>query len=397
MKQKRDWKIIAGFIKIVPKLDEVTQSNTLDYGDIILSRFQIPITDAKKLVDSTVKDKILIHPDLGEIEIEGRLSAYSNKLEISYYKKESQYQWGYTSSRWPYYYFEIGLNRNGQPETKGLVKKGLPLYPTWYDGVHHFLEIGRKNTDVQSVSHIPFIIPDPRARIQQIHMQGKKVSVVVEPGELPIEKLMIKMFAASEEETIPDIEMPFRDLEISYEYPFDPAVLNVYILDMNGDPIDFRDINLTWAGGGRIPVGVIIERSEESILDYLEAGEGQHIEYKLSLDEKGSRTKFPKVISSFANASGGFLFLGVDDEGVPQMSIDKSEMDRISQILSEHVNPPIQMQMQQIVVYGINVLAVSVAEGEDKPYVVKDKGTFIRYNATTRQANRDEILLLSSR
>lgn len=398
MKYQSDWKVIAGLINVVPKLDEVTQSNTLDYGDIILSRYQIPISGAQKFIDSIVKDRKLIHPDLGEIEIEGSLTAYSNKLDISFYKKESQYQWGYSSSRWPYYYFEIGLNRNRQPETRGLVKKGLPLYPTWYDGAHHFLHLGRKSTDVQSVNHIPIIIPDPRARIQQIIMHDNLVTIESEPGELKLEEIMVKMYAACEDEITPNVEISLGEMKkISHEFPFYPEELTVYLIDLKGNPIDNRDINLTWAGGGRVPSGVIIEPSEDSLLQHLEKGESQYVEYKISLDDKRARDKIPKAISSFANASGGILFLGVNDEGVPVKSIEQSEQDRISQIISEHIEPLVEVKMQQIEVRGCKILAVIIPEGEDKPYVVKDRGVFIRYNGTTKQANRNELFILTSK
>lgn len=40
---------------------------------------------------------------------------------------------------------------------------------------------------------------------------------------------------------------------------------------------------------------------------------------------------------------------------------------------------------------NIPILMVRVPSGENKPYVLRDRGVFVRRNATNRQATRNEL------
>lgn len=50
---------------------------------------------------------------------------------------------------------------------------------------------------------------------------------------------------------------------------------------------------------------------KEELSELLEMGEGQFIEFKENLDKD-----FASVIVSFANSSGGKIYLGITDKGI---------------------------------------------------------------------------------
>ncbi len=314
---------------------------------------------------------------------------YSDKPKIRDHRKASQERVNVCSCKWPYYYFEFNPQTNFYIERKSLVKKGLSLFPSWYHAAHHFLNLGEKPTSIADFRSLIMIVPDPRIAIEKIYLQGKNVKIVVQEGTLDIKDIMVKIYSSLRERYNADIEFKISNKETIYELPYDPDCLSIHIIESEDFDLDHREIDFEW---GLTSSGVIIERSEETLLQYLEMGEGQHVEFKESLDDKGLRDKMTKAVSSFANTTGGILFLGVNDEGVPVKSIEKNEADRISQICSELIDSFIKLEFKFLPAQGFEILAILVSEGTEKPYVVKDRGVFVRYNGTTKHADRSQLL-----
>ena len=93
-----------------------------------------------------------------------------------------------------------------------------------------------------------------------------------------------------------------------------------------------------------------------------------------------------REICAFANAIGGHVLIGVDDDGqvvgVTAMNRVKSEV----QSIARNIDPPIAVAVEAVE----NVLVVTVPAGPNKPYMVAGK-FYMRQAATTQQLNRDEI------
>ncbi len=91
----------------------------------------------------------------------------------------------------------------------------------------------------------------------------------------------------------------------------------------------------------------------------LELGEGQFIEFKESFD-KG----LAKEIAAFANASGGVVYLGINDDGLIKEVKITSRLKSAIQDIAHNCDPPVIINLNEI----DNVLAIEVREGENKPY-----------------------------
>jgi len=70
--------------------------------------------------------------------------------------------------------------------------------------------------------------------------------------------------------------------------------------------------------------------------------------------------------------------------------LDKPK-DAITQILRSYCDPPLDVSIDEIQIRNLPVIVVTIPEGKDKPYAVKDKGVYIRSGATKRLATRYEL------
>ena len=120
-----------------------------------------------------------------------------------------------------------------------------------------------------------------------------------------------------------------------------------------------------------------------------EYDEGYVVEYK-SVFDKSVRGKLPKIIASFANASGGWLFIGIEDkqrEGGgathPICCIEESRTDyseTIAHIVERRITPLPRFEVRFVrdpsnTKQG--VLVIEVQEGVEPPYVA-DGSIYVR-------------------
>ncbi|MFW6014774.1 MAG: RNA-binding domain-containing protein [Candidatus Nanoarchaeia archaeon] len=118
----------------------------------------------------------------------------------------------------------------------------------------------------------------------------------------------------------------------------------------------------------------------------LEKGEGQFVEFKESFDAKS----LAKEIVAFANASGGKIFLGVNDKGVVKgININNTLKSKITD-LAKGCDPSIIIQIETL----DSILIVDVKEGSNKPYACKE-GFYMRMGPNSQKMKRDEIINLS--
>jgi len=120
----------------------------------------------------------------------------------------------------------------------------------------------------------------------------------------------------------------------------------------------------------------------------LEEGEGLHIEFKENISKQLDRE-----MVAFANASGGSIFIGVNDDNViTGVNITNGLRSQIQDI-ARNCDPSVQIE---IVTYKEqSVIEIKVNEGYDKPYRCRD-GFYIRQSENSQKLKRDEILDLIS-
>lgn len=102
--------------------------------------------------------------------------------------------------------------------------------------------------------------------------------------------------------------------------------------------------------------------------------EGYQIEYKTELTDSVKR-KLPKIITSFANSAGGWLFIGVDEKTYDLDRLEKpyrtDYSQVIAQILREHTSPIPRFEARFLKAKKSShgVLIIYVYEGINPPYI----------------------------
>ncbi|MCP5051969.1 MAG: transcriptional regulator [bacterium] len=122
--------------------------------------------------------------------------------------------------------------------------------------------------------------------------------------------------------------------------------------------------------------------TEKELTQILQEGEGQFVEFKEKLDHS-----IAKEIVAFANASGGKIFLGVDDRGIIKGISITNRLK--TQIIDQGKNcdPEIPLNLEVL----DNIMIIHVPEGLNKPYQ-GSKGFYLRLGANSQKLKRDRIL-----
>ena len=123
--------------------------------------------------------------------------------------------------------------------------------------------------------------------------------------------------------------------------------------------------------------------NKKELILILSEGEGQYIEFKENFESKN----FSKEIVAFANASGGKIVLGVDDNGEVRGVRVTNKLKSQIQDLANNCDPPIKLILEELE----KVLVVEIFEGKDKPYSCSS-GFYLRVGSNSQKLKRDEIL-----
>ncbi len=110
-------------------------------------------------------------------------------------------------------------------------------------------------------------------------------------------------------------------------------------------------------------------------------GEGYYTEFKETL------SKIDKEIVTFANSSGGKIYLGISDNGNIKGYILNNKNKSEIQSIAENCDPPISLTVEQV---G-NVAIINIPEGFRKPYRCAS-GFYIRNGATSQKMITDDIV-----
>lgn len=134
---------------------------------------------------------------------------------------------------------------------------------------------------------------------------------------------------------------------------------------------------------------------------YVSFGEGTFIEFKRRVPQP---ERIAKEVIALANARGGKLFLGVDDDGsIYGLRDVEEERFALRQALEAHCDPPVVVDTETVAVtHKREVLVVDVPESREKPHylvgAVNGSGNrriaYVRVDDQSIEASREVVRLM---
>jgi len=121
--------------------------------------------------------------------------------------------------------------------------------------------------------------------------------------------------------------------------------------------------------------------NSKELKQIIEDGEGYLVEFK----EKVANIN--KEMVSFANGSGGRIFIGISDNGEPKGIKITNKLKSQIQDIASNCEPAIKIILKEVQ----NILVVHVRSGEDKPYCCSS-GFYTRIGPNAQKMTRNQII-----
>ena len=144
---------------------------------------------------------------------------------------------------------------------------------------------------------------------------------------------------------------------------------------------------------------------EEPAFDFVQASreEGANIiqDFHDEMSVRGG--KLYAIISdicAFANTNGGTLYIGTGaDPHKPPLGVSDPEQNikLLEKEISKRISPPLSCHLDVQESHGKKLIRVIIPRGDDPPYAVEDNKIYVRSEAETGLAVRDEIVGLVTR
>ncbi len=102
-------------------------------------------------------------------------------------------------------------------------------------------------------------------------------------------------------------------------------------------------------------------------------------------------------VCAFANTNGGTIFVGVSAKpkdtpiGIPNVS---EAIEMLRDEIEHKITPPLEVDIDVLETHGKPVVRIRVPRGDDPPYAIDDNKIYVRDEAETNLAVRDEIVRL---
>ena len=140
--------------------------------------------------------------------------------------------------------------------------------------------------------------------------------------------------------------------------------------------------------------------SAEPVFDFIRTAQEEGVNIIQDFHESmtvrgGKRYAIIADVCAFGNANGGTLYIGLTEDpkkpviGVPEPEQSISQLEKE---LSNRISPPLQCTLDIRETGGKKVIVVLVPRGIDPPYAVDDNKIYVRSEAETVLAVRDEIV-----
>lgn len=122
----------------------------------------------------------------------------------------------------------------------------------------------------------------------------------------------------------------------------------------------------------------VVENFEQQVRAIIQDGESEETEFKGEFPEQAD--DIVKELTSLANAGGGQLILGVDDEDKEIVGLDdvKAVKERVSGLIDGNASRKLPVEYNTVVIDGAELLVLEIDPAKDYPYAFNDAQYFTR-------------------
>lgn len=103
-------------------------------------------------------------------------------------------------------------------------------------------------------------------------------------------------------------------------------------------------------------------------------------------------------VCAMANANGGSIYIGAGADGKEQQVIGVPQVEKTIEMLAaeieQRLTPPLEVEIDTQLSQGKTIIRMQVPKGTDPPYALDDNKIYVRDEAETTLAVRDEIVRL---
>lgn len=308
------------------------------------------------------------------------------------------------SEDWPCDVGTLTNNNGGQVFHELLVSSDGPLYPGSQYALEEVTGLPMAWNGFRRTVYI--VLPDRRCRVKGLQISSTSISGTIERGPVPSGRLALKVYATPfdqsarqhERERLGKYPVPHQ---FSLEEPNGPfefhvdsfqfEVLAAVVEHGSNAVLDMKSYEF---GRESLSGDVALEADESYLEAVIHEGESNQMEFKETPEGGDS---WLRTVCAFSNGIGGSLIFGVkDDASIVGLKSPKGE-DWYTQRIRDSIEPFPTCEFKTSTVGGAMIEYLTVEPGTEKPYCVRDHGVFVRIQATTRQANREELLRLTTK
>jgi hypothetical protein len=376
-KETNKWKNV--FTRIVPLSKETpVEEKTFNYEGFLVANITANINNFCPLLDRLVTQGILQTPGCPEVQFEGSCNERKGNFV------PSNNDW--LGLEWPlnFWSFTPANNFQGRAPWEPLLVIDKPSFPNGLAVIRNVFGYDLNNHQ-NYFGCILVQLPDYRAKIVELKIGSRQttIEVCVKDG-LKLD-IIGKLYYESEKGTMTK-DVLFPELRQIIEIGAIPQSLYFYLLHhLDGELIDQREMGLWWPGSTQSK-GVTVEIAAEDIRQLVGRGENDKVEFKRQIG-KDRVHEFMETVVAFANGSGGVILVGIDDNGNVVGVEEEKLAERVKDLLRSYCDPPINTEISKTSVDDKSVVIIQVKEGDNKPYLLRDKGIYVRAGATDRLIN----------
>jgi hypothetical protein len=284
-----------------------------------------------------------------------------------------------------------------------LVAPGLRPYLSSPDAISDWVSDMPSSNSVSVADQdcIITMLPDLRARIVSAQWLPGLVRVELEMG-VPEDQVELQLMYGEAGKPY-DIVPAARDINV--DVPGDARWIHLYLVHVTGECIAELPLQSLYTAYGKAEQTV---STQQQTISDLENGENDTVEYKpftKPMDAKES--ELVETMVAFANTSGGRLYVGVQDDGLPEGEAAvrvafrselnaalKEQVDRLKTLMRERIKPVPVVTVKLLAAHDHPIVLADVERGTQRPYATHDNKMFVRKGATNRLADPNELAAL---